>query len=155
QLVEVLGAMIVIQDLRSRGEKHPHPAPDPFGPVGHHTQSHLFLRNHTGGLDLRQGGKEVLVALDLVPTEEVDDPVLGDQIEPKPLGFAPLPLPAGTLGPHFLASRPAALRRLWPGRDVSPIDGQHHHWTPPPPLRHGRNLGSNLFPRWGDLQYPY
>src|SRR5215470_730866 len=61
QRVDVLGAMIVVQDRRRGREELLDPAPDPVRAIGHYTQSHLLFGNQACFLDLPQSGKEGLL----------------------------------------------------------------------------------------------
>src|SRR2546425_6356869 len=125
--VNMLRAMIVVEDLPGRGEELRDPVPNPGRAIGHDTQPHLFLRHQAGFLNLSQCGEQLLIALDLMPTEQMDDALIVHQVAAEPLGFTPLPRPARPLGSLLLAPRPAALRRIGARRDLGSVNSQHQN----------------------------
>jgi hypothetical protein len=67
--MEMLTAMVVIQNLHCRGKQRLDVRPDPLCPIGDHTQAHLSFRNQARGLNLAQGLGQLLIALHLMPTQ--------------------------------------------------------------------------------------
>ena len=102
--MEMLTAMIVIQDLHSRGKERFHLLPDPLSTIGNHTQADFLLRDQACFFDLLQRIRQSLIALHLMPTEQMLDPVSIHQIEAKAFGFSPLAFPSSTLGALPLAT---------------------------------------------------
>ena len=103
--VHMLAAMIVVQDLHGGRKKGGDLVPDPFGPIAEHAQAHLVLGNQPGSFDLPQRCGRFLIRLDLVPAQQMYDPLLIDQVEAKALGLLPFSLPPCPLGPHAPAAR--------------------------------------------------
>src|SRR5712692_3944216 len=94
--MQILRTMIVIEELAGAGKKLGEPRPDPCGPSRNDTQADLLFGDQPGGLDRRQGGKQLLLTLDLMPTEQVDTTVTGDQRAAKACGFVPLARPSNS-----------------------------------------------------------
>ena len=137
-------ALIIVQDLTDRGKGLRDSCPDPLGAIGHHTRPDLVCGNQPRLFDLAQCGKQCLVVLNLMPAQDVDDPLVVHQVEPKAFGLTPRALPARPLGPRLFAPGPAAPGALRPGGHIGPLNGQYHNG--PSALPRGRRgyLGGNL-----------
>jgi hypothetical protein len=59
-------------------------------PIGHYTQADQVLGDQPGLFDLPQGGKQLLMILNLLPTEQMDKAGVVHQVEAKALGFTPM-----------------------------------------------------------------
>ena len=96
--MEVLGTVVIIEHLTSLGKQCLDMFPYPLGPITDDAQAHLLFRNYPGLFDLLEGLAELLLVLDLMPTEHMDDALAIQQIETKALGVTPLPPPPSALG---------------------------------------------------------
>jgi hypothetical protein len=65
-----------------------------------------LLGNQSSGFRLPECVGRLLVRVYLVPAQHLDDPVIGNQVEPQAFGFPPLPCPAGALGPNLAVVQP-------------------------------------------------
>src|SRR5215510_16290781 len=150
--VKVLRAVIIVQDFASGGKEFFDPQPNPVRSIGHYTQPDLSFGNQLRFFDLAERGKQLRLVLNLMPAQNVDDPLVGHQVEAKAFGLALLALPAGPLGPRLFAAGPAALRTLRPGGHMGPIDSQYHNGPAAFPSRHRGHLGINLLAGGRHLQ---
>src|SRR4029434_10691650 len=87
--MEVLRTVVVIEHLTGLGKQSLYMFPYPLGPITDDTQAHLLFRNHAGLFDLLERCAELLVVLDLMPTEHMDDALTIEEVETKALGVAP------------------------------------------------------------------
>src|SRR6267143_3913934 len=146
-LIDVLGAVIVVQDHLGGREQWLDALPDPLGAIGYDTQAEGVFRNQPRVFDLAQGSKQFLMILNLMPTEQMDDAVVIHQVEAKALGFAPLALPAGALSAGLFAPRAMAFGLLRASGQLSSINGQDPNRPPATSRGHSRNLGQDLLAR--------
>src|SRR5262245_53132871 len=145
--MEVLRTVVVIEHLTGLGKQGLHMFPYPLGPITDDTQTHLLFRNYAGLFDLLEGCAELLVVLDLMPTEHMDDALTIEEVETKALGIAPLPPPPRSLGspaPAPLAGLPGT---VGPGRHIGPINAQHEDRTAPAPGCHRGDTALDLLAR--------
>src|SRR5688500_10985939 len=137
-LVEVLCTVIVVENLTRLGEQRLHVFPYPLGTIAHHTQPHGLLRDQAGIFHLLQGLAQLMFILHLMPTQHMDDALTIEEVEAKPLRFAPLMAPSCPSRPVARLPRAApasALRSRW---HIGPINPQHQHRTA---KTAGRDLG--------------
>jgi hypothetical protein len=80
--MEVLRTVVVIEHLTGLGKQGLHMFPYPLGPITDDTQTHLLFRNDAGLFDLLEGCAELLVVLDLMPTEHMDDALTIEWLSP-------------------------------------------------------------------------
>src|SRR5262245_1694074 len=64
-----------------------------------------------------------------MPAQDLHDALAVEQVEAKPLGFAPLVAPAGPSSPVACLSWTASSSALRTRRDIGPINPQHQHGT--------------------------
>jgi hypothetical protein len=76
--------------LTSIGKQRLDVFPYPLGAIANHTQPNRLIGNQAGIFNLLEGLAQLLFILYLVPTEHLHDTVPIEQVEAKPLGFAPL-----------------------------------------------------------------
>jgi hypothetical protein len=78
------------------GEQRRHVFPDPRGPIRHYTQPDAVCRHQAGLFDLCESLSELCLCVHLMPAQQMDDPLTIEEVEAKPLGFAPLMTPSRT-----------------------------------------------------------
>src|SRR5262245_37336484 len=102
--MEVLGTVIVIEDLTCLGKQDLDVFPYPLRPITHDAQAHLGFWNHAGLFDLLEGLAELRFVLHLMPTEHMDDALTIKEIKAKPFRVTPLAPPLRPLGPRVPTS---------------------------------------------------
>ena len=112
-VMDILRTVVIIEHLAGLRKQHLDVFPYPFGPIGHHTESHGLFGNQACFLTAGAPPPVVFI-LDLMPTQQMDDAIAIEEIEAKTLGIAPLPTPQRPLGP--LPSRPGRRSRALSGR---------------------------------------
>jgi hypothetical protein len=117
--------VVVINNLRHRWGQGLRLLPDPACSIGDYAQADLLLEYQPGGLDLSQRCDRLLLRADLVPAQQLDDPVVRDQGEPDSLSFPRL----ARTGPP----RPAGARNggALTGAGQAPQDGEGSAWECP------------------------
>ena len=98
--------------------------PDPLGPISDDTETNDGFRDQASFFDLSERRRQLLIALHLMPAEEVNNPLSIYQVETKALSFAPLSLPTSSFSPFVLATRPTPFSALRTGGHISPINRQ-------------------------------
>ena len=123
--MEVLGTVVVIEPLTRLGKQRLDVFPDPLSPITDDAQAYLFFCNQAGLFALLERRAELLLVLDLMPTEPRDDVLPIQQVKAKPFRVTPLSSPPRPPGP--LGSAPSRV----PGRrrDAS---AQTRHRCPAP-----------------------
>src|SRR5215471_19180780 len=116
-LVEVLGTMVIVEHLACLGKQGLNMFPDPLRPIPNHTQPHAGFRNQVCLFDLLQGLSQVAFRLHLMPAQDMHDTLAVEQVETKPLGFAPLVAPACPSRPMARLPRAAPTRASISSRD--------------------------------------
>src|SRR5262252_9838250 len=101
--MEVLRTVVVIAHLTRLGKQGLDMFPYPRAPITDHAQAHLLVRNHAGLFALLEGLPELLLILDLMPTEHMDEALAIQQIEAKAPRVAPLAPPPRPPRPFALA----------------------------------------------------
>src|SRR5438132_14174689 len=99
------------------------------------------------GLDI------MILVLNLMPTKQMINATLINQVKAEALGVSPLApprRPLGSLAPLPRSAFPGALRACW---DISPVDPQHHHRTAPPSRCHLGDATFDLITRRPPLQH--
>src|SRR4029453_7265124 len=125
--MEGLSTVVIIEHLTRVRKQSLDMFPYPLGPITDDTQAHLLCRNHPGLFDLLESYAELLLVLDLMPTEHMDDALAIKQIETKALGVTPLappPSALGALAPVPLTWLPGTIR---PCRHIGTINTQDQH----------------------------
>src|SRR5262249_8296358 len=151
--MEVLRTVVVIEHLPGLGKQGLHMFPYPLGPITDDTQAHLLFRNDAGLFELLEGCAELLVVLDLMPTEHMDDALTIGEVETKALGIAPLPPPPRALGsraPAPLAGLPGTVR---PGWHIGPVNAEHEDRTAQAPDGHRGDASLDLLTRRRYVQH--
>src|SRR5215212_10431822 len=103
--LELFLTVIVVEHLTGTGKERLDVFPYPRRPIADHTQAHLIFGNHACLFDLREGIAQLLLVLHLMPTEQMDNVLLIQQIEAKALGIAPLAAPRCPSGPRVASPR--------------------------------------------------
>src|SRR5215510_5001099 len=152
-LVEVLGTVVIVEHLTRLREHRLDLLPDPLGPIADDAQPHGVLGNQSGIFDLVQGFAHIVVAVHLMPAEHMHDALAIEEIEAKPLGFAPLVVPPGPSGALPCLARAPASRTVGARRDIGPINPQDQYRTAKASGSDLRDAPINLLPRWRHLQH--
>src|SRR5918999_2416960 len=87
--------------------------PDPLGPITNHTKPYRLLGNQAGFFHLPQRLAQLVFRLHLMPAQDMHDAIAVEQVEAKPLGFAPLvspPRPSCSLASRAWTAPPSTLR---------------------------------------------
>ena len=118
--------------------------PDPLGAITDHAQAYLRFRNHAGLFDLLEGLAQLLLALHLMPTEHMDNPIPIHQIQTKAFRIPPLAAPQRPLGPMAALAGTAPPGTFRPRGHIGPIDAQHQDRTAPATRCYLRDTPRNL-----------
>src|SRR5262245_48178045 len=105
------------------------PFPDPLGAIADDAQPHRLLGNQVRVFDLLQGLTYFLFRVHLMPTEDMHDALAIEQVQAKPLGFAPLVAPSRPTGAVPRLPRAVSPRARRTRRDVGPVNPQDQHRT--------------------------
>src|SRR5918992_526810 len=87
-----------------------------------------------------------------MPTEQMHDAPLIDEIKAKAFGIAPRPLPLRPLGPRALLTRATPSGALGARGPKRPINAEHDHGTAPLVCGHFSNALFDLLTRRRDIQ---
>lgn len=93
---------------------------------------------------LLEGIAKLFLVLHLVPTQEMHNARVIDQIQPKALGIAPLTVSRGASGPRVTLPILALPRAVGTRGHIRPIDAQHQHRAAKAPSCHFFNTVHNL-----------
>src|SRR5215471_1403773 len=146
--MDILRTVVVIEHLAGMRKPHLDVFPYPFGSIGHHTESHGLFGNQACCTHLLECLSQVVLILDLMPTQQMDNAIAIEEIETKTLGIAPLPTPQRPLGPFASSPRTALPCTVGPRRHIGPINAQHDHRTPPPARGYCGHASHDLLARW-------
>ena len=123
--------VVIVEHLTGLGKQGLDMFPYPRGPIAHHTKADVVFRNQACLFDLGEGLAQLGFILDLMPTEQMHDAPLIDEIKSKAFGITPCPLPLRALGPRAPLTRPAASSALGASGHKRPVNAQHHYRPPP------------------------
>src|SRR5262245_55931861 len=101
--------------------------PDPLGPITDEAQAHLRFRHHSSLFDLLEGLAELLLVLDLMPTEHMDDALAIEQRDTKALGVTPLSPPPRARGARVPVPYTWLPGTVRPHRHIGAIKTQDQH----------------------------
>jgi hypothetical protein len=80
-LMEMLTTVVIVQDLYRRGVQRANLVPDPRSSIRNHTEAYLRFRNQPGSFHLPERGTQFRIGLYLLPTQDVFEPRLHDQVQ--------------------------------------------------------------------------
>jgi hypothetical protein len=151
--MEGLGTVVIIEHLTSLRKQGLNMFPDPLGPITNDAQAHLRFRNHPGLFDLLEGLTELLLVLDLMPTEHMDDALAIQQIETKALGVTPLSPPPSALGARVPVPYTWLSSTVRPRRHIGAINTQDQHRAAEASGRDGDDALLDLVAWRDDIQH--
>src|SRR5918992_4910889 len=127
--------------------------PYPRGAVTDDTKPHAIFGNQVCFFDFFESLAELGLGLYLMPTEQMHDALTIDEIKPKALDLAPLPLPRGASGSPVSLPRPPTSSTVGASRRVGAINAEHHHRSAPFAHCNCRDARFDLLTRRRDIQH--
>ena len=145
--------MVIIEYLPCLGKQGLNVFPYPRGSITYHTQTDLLLRNQPRFFYFRERRAQFGLILDLMPTQQMHDAPLINEIKPKAFRIAPGPCPLGALGPRASLTWTTTSCTLGASGHKRAINTQHHHRTTPFARCHFRDALLNVIARWRNIQH--
>src|SRR5918998_383603 len=105
--------------------------PYPRGAVTDNTKPDAIFGNQACLFDRFEGLTELGLGLYLMPTEQMHDARTIDEIKPKALDLAPLPLPRGASGPLAFLPWATAPSTVGASRRIGAINTENYHRSAP------------------------
>src|SRR5688500_506701 len=146
--------MEIIEYLAGLWKQRLHMFPNPIGAIANDTKPHRILRNQTGIFNFFQGISQIVFTLHLVPTYQMHDAVLIQEVEPKAFGLVPRVPPPRPPCPVAGLARAPSPRLLGTRRHLGAIDPQDQDRAAKATGGHLGHAVVNLGTRRGHIQYP-
>ena len=151
----MLTIVVIVQDLYCRGKQRANLVPDPRSPICNHTEAYLRFRNQPSSFHLPERDTQFRIGLYLLPTQDVFDPRLHEQVQSDAFRLSPFVCPLGALGTGLLPAPAPAFRAPRAGRHISAINGQQQDRPPRLARRDHRELGGDLLACGCHIQHAY